>query len=181
MNITKENNQALFLNPYAVVGELDIKDGMSVAEFGSGAGHFALSLASRVSKSGRVYAIDLRQSVLEVLEGHIKLKGLLQIRPIKSDLEEANGSTLKEGSQDMVLCANILHQVDHPFNLIKEAGRILREAGRLVVIDWLEGSVLGPPDRIPKKKVEELALEAGFKKDKEFETGNQHYGLIFKK
>ena len=176
-----QKNEISFLNPYSAVDEFGIEKGMAVADFGSGAGHFVLSMANRAGRDGKVYAVDLRQSVLEVLEGHIKLKGLLQIKPIRGDVEQTNGSTLREGSQDVVLCSNILHQVDHPFNVLKEAARVLKESGRLIIIDWLEGAKLGPANRISQKKTEELASEAGFKKDREFQTGVQHYGLIFKK
>jgi len=176
-----QKTEISFLNPYSAVDEFGVGEGMSVADFGSGAGHFVLSLANRVGRDGRVYAIDMRQSVLEVLEGYIKLKGLVQIKTIKGNVEQVNGSVLHEGSQDVVLCSNILHQVDHPFNVLKEAHRVLKGSGRLVVIDWIKNAKLGPANRISPKKIEELAGEAGFKKEKEFQTGDQHYGLIFKK
>ena len=121
-----QKTEISFLNPYSAVDEFGLAKGMSVADFGSGAGHFVLSLANRVDRDGRVYAIDIRQSALEVLEGHIKLKGLVQIKAIRGDVEQINGSTLSDGSQDMVLCSNILHQVDNPLNVINEAWRVLK-------------------------------------------------------
>lgn len=170
-----------FMNPYSVVNEFGLKEGMSVTDFGSGAGHFALMLAKRVGREGKVYAIDLRQDVLEVLTGYIKLQGLSHVKPIKGDLEKVNGSTLKEGSQDMVLCSNILHQTNHPSMVLKEAIHVLKKLGRLVVIDWTLDAEFGPARRISQKEIEKLATEVGFEKEKEIKTGKQHYGLIFKK
>lgn len=172
-----------FLNPYELIREFDLKKGMSVADFGSGAGHFSLAIANRVGKEGAVNAVDVREGVLSVLAGHAKLDGLMQIKTVRGNLEKANGSSLKKVSQDMVLCANILHQADKPKAILREAHRVLKQNGELLVIDWTDASnSFGPPERISQSEAEKLAREVGFQKVRELaDTGAAHYGLVFQK
>lgn len=181
MQKTSKKTIELFLNPYSVVKEFDLKPGMSVADFGSGSGHFSLAVANIVGKDGFVYAIDIRSDVLDVLRGHIKLGGLFQIRIIQADLEKSHGSKLQDESQDRVLCLNILHQVRKRDLVIKEACRVLKDNGNLIVIDWVKDVPFGPAEKISKNIVKKLANTAGFGDSKEFDAGISHYGLIFTK
>lgn len=168
-----------FLNPYVVVKEFGLKTGMSVADFGSGAGHFALALAYEVGDKGLVSAIDIREEVLEVLRGHVELKNLKQIKTIHGDLERDGGSTLHDKSQDLVLLSNILHQAHDSSALLDEARRILKQSGKLVLVDWSDDAPMGPLKKISQDKVKNLADEAGFTIKGHFDAGSYHWGLIF--
>ncbi|MEX0877750.1 MAG: methyltransferase domain-containing protein [Candidatus Spechtbacterales bacterium] len=180
MSNSKKNDTG-FLNPYTVVKSLGIEEGMSVADFGSGAGHWTLAIAGEVGKGGVVYAIDVRRSVLEVLEGHIKLEGSFHIKTVHADLEEEGATQLPEGSQDVVFCSNILHQIKKPANVLKEAYRVLKPKGRLVVVDWTKDASLGPKNRMAAEDVKKLAKEASFRFGEDLNTGHSHYGLTFYK
>jgi ubiquinone/menaquinone biosynthesis C-methylase UbiE len=168
-----------FLNPYTVVEDFELKPGMSVADFGSGAGHFAMAMANKVGSNGAVYAVDVRQGMLEVLRGHIHMDGTFQIKTVLGDLEKKGGSTLLDDSQDRVLCSNILHQVDDPAAVIAEARRIVKPTGQFIDIDWTTGAPFGPAKTIPQEEVQRLAQKAGFVLKRTSEAGAYHYGLIF--
>lgn len=170
-----------FLNPYTVVKDLKLKEGMSIADFGSGAGHWALAIAGEVGKDGAVYAVDIRNSVLEVLEGHIKLDGAFHIKTIHADLEEPESTNIPDESQDAVFCSNILHQLKKPENVLKEARRVLKPEGRLIVVDWDTNSILGPKKKLSPTDVKRLAKESGFRFAEDINTGHSHYGLVFYK
>lgn len=175
-NITEQ-----FLNPHTVVNEFGLKPGIRVADFGSGSGDFAISIARIVGKDGIVSAIDIRISALEVLNSHIKLEGFRNIKPINGNLEKENGSKLKIVSQDFVLCSNILHQADNPFAVLKEAYRVLKPSGKLIIIDWQRQFVFGPRQRISKEEAQKLARDVGFKFERELSLVASHYGFIFLK
>lgn len=170
-----------FLNPYVVVDEFGLKPGIRVADFGSGSGHFTISMSRIVGKNGIVSAIDIRDSALEVLSSHVKLDGLRQVKLIKGNLEKENGSHLKIASQDLVLCSNILHQSDKPFSILQEAYRVLKLGGKLIIIGWQRQSIFGPKQKISKEEAQKLAKDAGFKLERELSPLISHYGFVFLK
>jgi len=180
-NFKKETSIEIFLNPAETVKNFGLRGGMQAADFGSGAGHFAIEMARSVGVNGKVSAIDIREEVLEVVESQKKMSGLFQIQTIKGNLEVKGGSGLGEETQDFVLCANILHHVQKPENVFGEVNRVLKPGARLVVIDWFEKGIMGPYKRIAKSLVERLAEENGFSALKEIDAGGLHYGIEFKK
>jgi len=45
-----------FLDPGKTVLEFDVKEGMSIADFGCGTGYFTILLGQKVGKDGNLYA-----------------------------------------------------------------------------------------------------------------------------
>lgn len=174
-----------FLNPDRVIRHFDIEKGQTVADFGAGHGYFTIPIARAVGTDGRVYAIDIQQEPLDVIAGKAKADHLLNIHAIRGDLETPGGSTLKDRIIDTVLVSSILFQARHPEDILKEAHRVLREKGMLVMIEWDPDANerLGPSLdlRISKHKAMQLAKDTSFELTREFEAGEYHYGLIFTK
>lgn len=173
-----------FLNPQEITKYINIKEGMRVADFGSGSGFRTIPLAQAVGKSGRVYAFDIQKEMLEMVRGKAKNGHLLNVDTIWADLEVPEGSKLKADFLDHVIIANILFQVNDKEAVAKEAFRVLKPKGTASVIEWdTSAGVLGPPKEqlIDKMKAKEIFATAGFSWEKEFYTGEHHYGFIFKK
>jgi len=169
----------MFLNPNKILDELDIKGNMIVADFGCGSGGFTIPLAKKIDE-GLVYGIDIMESPLSVLKSRTRLENINNIKIIKTNLESPRGSTIEGGSVDMVFIPNVLFQVDNKSAIILEAIRILKNSGKLIIIDWLTKATQGPEEgRISKEEVIRLATDQGIKFEKEFDAGKYHYGLIF--
>src|SRR3989344_759799 len=176
---TLSSPSAGFMRPEKILGEVGVHTGMRVADFGSGAGYFAIPLAKLVGDEGVVYAVDIQKPVLESVQSRVKLFTIFNIQIIRGDLEKESGSTLEAESVDMVLCANVLYQARDKKAIIVEAKRVLVKEGELVVIEWNTDSALGPAltSRIPADSLKSLAEGEGFIFKKEFDAGNHHYGL----
>lgn len=173
-----------FLNPQDIANHINIKEGMRVADFGSGSGFRTIPLAKAVGQSGRVYALDIQKEMLEVVRGKAKSGHLLNIDTIWADLEIPEGSKLKADFLDHVIIANILFQVNDKEAVAKEAFRVLKPKGAASIIEWdTSAGVLGPPKErlVDKMKAKEIFARAGFSWEKEFDTGERHYGFLFKK
>ncbi len=173
-----------FLEPERIVRYFGLKPGDHVADFGAGHGYFTIPMARIAGGDGKVYALDIQKSVLDIIRAKAKLEHLLNIETVWADLDEPHGSKLKDKFIDFAVIANILFQAEKKENIFREAHRILREGGRLAVVEWDETPApMGPPLnlRVKKDTAKSLATSAGFELEKEFEAGSHHYGLLFKK
>jgi len=170
----------MFLNPNNILNQLDLKDDMSAAEFGSGSGGFTIPLARKLGE-GMVYAIDILQEPLSALKSRLRLEGIKNVRIIKSDLERLNGSTLQAECLDLVVIPNVLFEIENKNSIINEAKRVLKKGGVLVIMDWREGAAEGPEKRIPEREVKKIAEENGLAYVKNIDSGSYHYGLVFQK
>ncbi len=170
-----------FLKPEEILDNLDIREGMKIADFGCGSGYFTILMAKRVGKGGVVYAVDVQGAALESVRGRARLFSILNIETIRANLEKEKGSTLKDRSLAMVLLANILFQSSAKDAIIKEAKRVVSKDGKIVIIEWNKDGLLGPEleYRTSKDEMKKLAKDLGLVLEKEFRAGDSHYGLVF--
>ncbi|MBI2625483.1 class I SAM-dependent methyltransferase [Candidatus Parcubacteria bacterium] len=183
MAVKTTANARAFLDPARLLEAVGLKPGMEVADFGCGAGHFAIPLARLVGDRGVVHAMDVRTEMLEAVVGRAKLERLYNIQAERVDLEAERGSKLKDGSQDMVVAANILFQARDQRALIGEAHRVLKPEGRLVAIEWHSEAMFGPAFALRPTPVDvkALAAEAGFQLEHTLEAGSFHFAIVFRK
>ncbi len=168
-----------FINPSAILKRLRLTDTIRVADFGCGSGGWVIPLA-KIANKAKIYAIDILEEPLSVLQSKFKDQGITNVQIIKANVE--NKLPISDNSIDLVLMTNLLFQSNNRDKIFKEARRILRQDGQVLVVDWKKNTSLSPENgAITGKEVEKLAKENGFEKEKEFEAGNYHYGLIFKK
>lgn len=154
---------------------------MIACDFGCGSGGWAIPLA-KILEDGIVYAIDILEEPLSALRSAMNLEKIRNIRPIRSNAENKNGSTLPDASVDLVLTTNLLFQIVNKRAVISEAKRILKNGGKVLVVDWKEDSPQGPAEgRVSEREVKEMAEESGFKVEKEFKAGSWHWGLVLVK
>lgn len=172
-----------FMNPDKIVAKLNLKNGMIVADFGCGAGYFTIPIAKIIKNSGKIYAIDVLNEMLENVSSKAKLYDLLNIKTIRANIEIVGGSKIKESSVDLVVLANILFQCNDHNSVLIEAKRILKNTGSIVIIDWIPTKVpLGPKYEhcLSEEYIKKLSIENGLKAIKKIDAGNQHYGMILK-
>ncbi|MBU1289690.1 class I SAM-dependent methyltransferase [Patescibacteria group bacterium] len=176
------SNQVIGLSrPEEILKRMGIRDNAQVADFGCGNGYFSVPLAKIVNQ-GKVYAVDVVKETLEAVKSKADLEGISNIETIHCNLEVLGSSKLDDNSMDFVLMRNILFQSQKKEEIIKEARRVLKEGGQLVVIEWIASSALAPKGGwlISKKEARQLAENEGLLFEKELEIDSQHYGLVFR-
>ena len=178
----KESVSAFF-NPEELAQYMGIRSGMKVADFGSGSGFFAVMLARATGLDGHVWAVDILESAGEAARSRAKFYGLPQVTVMRGDVTRPGGSGLADRSCDLVLCSNLFFQVKEHAAVLQEVGRVLQDKGTLVVIEWKADGILGPPKdaRVSRERIIELADQAGFTLEKEFNAGSSHIGLLFRR
>lgn len=175
----------LFIKPDKFIKTLSyIKPSNNVADFGCGSGYFTLEIAKKIGSFAKIYAIDILKEPLIQLKAKAELLGLFNIKYILSDLEKIGGSLLDNEVVDVVFIANILFQVSQKETLIKEASRILKNNGYLILLEYeYSFSKLGPPksQRLPREKLLNMCLQLDAKMVENFNPSKSHYCLVFEK
>jgi len=171
-----------FLEPEKIIENLDLREDATVADFGAGAGGFTIPLAKKLKRGGFVYALDFQEEALSALLGNAKLFGLNNIRAIKCDLEEPEGSTLPDNSLDAVFIINLLFEVDDPERIVKEAKRVVKPEGQIIIIDWKKDAPFGPEEkRIGPEEIQTIARHLNLEITKEIEAGAYHWGVVLRR
>ena len=167
-----------FVNPIQILNQVALRPDMTAADFGCGSGGWTIPLARRLEK-GIVFAVDIQEEPLSALESRAKLQGVPNIRKIIASVEEKIPG-LQDFSCDLVLMTDLLFQVEDKIGVFKEAKRVLKPGGEILVVEWIPGVSLGPKEGAPsKEELKEMAQGLGLRLGKEFKAGDYHFGLIF--
>ncbi|MFH1841307.1 MAG: class I SAM-dependent methyltransferase [Candidatus Nealsonbacteria bacterium] len=170
-----------FINPSEILNQVPLRSNMIAADFGSGSGGWVIPLARKLEE-GRVYAIDLMREPVSALIGKANQERLLNIETVVSNVEGKEGSGLRPEFCDLVLMTNLLFECENKKKVLEEGKRVLKPEGLLLVVDWKTNTPFGPNGgKISAEEVKKIANEMGFKTEKEFDAGNYHYALVFKK
>lgn len=102
---------------------------MVIADLGAGDGSFALLLAQAAT---RVIAVDSSQKMLDVASEQALRHGVRNVEFRLGDMEEL---PIDDGAVDLIFFSQSLHHAGHPERAVREAWRILRPGGRIVVLD----------------------------------------------
>ncbi len=129
-------NEAALLpasKPDEIVKSLSIKNGMVIADIGSGGGYFAYRFAEQTGSQGIVYAVDINKSYLTYIEEQIQERG---IQNIKIVLAENDTSNLPEKCCDLIFLRDVYHHLPSPSDYFKKLKKNLKENGLIAIIDY---------------------------------------------
>ncbi len=170
-----------FIKVENILQQSGLQPGMRVADFGCGAGHFALRAAQLTGSRGQVYAVDVQRSLLEQIKREAKLRNLSNLEVVWSDIETVGATRIAPDSLDMALIVNTLFQTANQANVLLEARRLLKSGGSLVVVEWKAGNhSFGPgaEGRLSFNDIEKMAVKAGFVKQAKIDAGAYHYAIV---
>ena len=173
----------MFSDPQKNIAELGVDDSMRVVDLGTGSGFYTIEAAKKVGPRGRVYAVDVQQDLLDKLKNSAGLMGLHNIEVVWGNIEKIGGTKLREGIADRIILSNTLFQIapEDRDGLALETKRLLKQGGKLLVIDWSSGTPLSPKSLVPRAIAEGIFQKVGLSVDKTFDAGDHHYGIVFKK
>jgi ubiquinone/menaquinone biosynthesis C-methylase UbiE len=173
-----------FLNPERMVFEFGVREGMHIADFGCGAGYFSILLGKLIGENGKITAFDIMENALEAVRIKANAAGLKNVVTTRANLEVLGSTGVADKTQDAVMLHNILFQSNKKPEIIREAVRILKPGGTVVIIEWKKGTnSFGPPDelRTSETDMRKMTEAEGLKFEKEIDAGKFHFGMIFKK
>ena len=168
-----------------ILTKANISDGMLVGDLGCGVkGHFVFPAAKLVGRNGFVYAVDIRRNALENISLSCETEGIRNVKLVWSNLEMFGSTDIQPDSLDVVLLVNTLFQSRKQTEMLKESIRLLKKGGKIIIIDWKEGSMgMGPSSeyRVNKSDTKAVMHSLGLELIEEFSAGRYHFGIIFEK
>ena len=106
---------------------LDVREGHKVLEVGAGSGWQAAILGHLVGPNGKVYTVEIYESLVEFSKRNIKKIGLKNVEVIKGD---GTLGLVKEQPFDRIILSGAIHEVPPPLiDQIKEGGKIVAPLG----------------------------------------------------
>jgi len=111
---------------------LKLAPGTRVADIGAGAGYYTTRLARRLAPTGRVYAQDIQQPILDSLGARVareKLEGVTLVLGTPDDPK------LPGASVDLALLSHMYHEIARPYDFLYNLRPSLASGGRVAIID----------------------------------------------
>jgi ubiquinone/menaquinone biosynthesis C-methylase UbiE len=169
------------LPPKEVLLKLGLSNTDTFADIGCGIGYFTLPAAQILDETGKVYAVDVSQEMLEEVKKSAEENAFTNIELIKS---EEYALPLPDDSVSYCFSCNVLHEIKDLKHFIKELIRIVKKNGKLVIIEWNDHIADWGPSadhRLPSSVLQELIQAEGLQVDSPIDIGGYFYGLICRK
>ncbi|MCX6735580.1 MAG: methyltransferase domain-containing protein [Candidatus Parcubacteria bacterium] len=173
-----------FSNPDDNIREMRLTPGDKVVIFGSGSGGHTLAAARVLKSAGTIYGIDSRGQMVEKLKKEASEQHHMNVRVINGNVEKLGGTSLGPLTTDVVIIPDTFFSHSDKEGILKEADRILRPGGKMLVIDWIAsfgGAGPQPEHVFSEEEALKLSKNAGFVYERRFSAGSYHYALIFHK
>ncbi|WP_067037019.1 class I SAM-dependent methyltransferase [Allomuricauda sp. CP2A] len=117
-----------------------VGEGDKVADIGCHEGYLSMHLARKVSETGRVYAVDIREDRLQKLRTNAHDRSLGNIITILGDTDNPK---LPEGTLDAVFIFDTYHEMDAHEEILQHVKKALKPGGQLILMeklkDWVRG------------------------------------------
>lgn len=175
-NLLSDERQARW-NPPQFLKRLDLQEGQVALDLGCGPGFWTLPLADIVGPSGKVWALDVSQELLDALA---QRNPPGQVQLIRNELPTMD---LPDSSVDLTWAAFIYHEMESD-GLAAELRRVVRPNGQVAILDWRpDGETDSEPPtehRVWPEEVKQALYQAGFVQVSETWRDSEAYLIVAK-
>ena len=165
--------------PDLLLEALEIPRGATVADIGAGTGYFTWRLAQRVGPRGKVYAVDVQQTMLEMTREAV---GRRKLDNVDYLLTTGNDPQLPDSSIDLAFVAYAYHEFADPERMMAGIRRALAPGGRVFILEYAKESRAAPASPLHKMSFEEIRREIeplGFVVDRLLDFLPAQHGVVF--
>jgi ubiquinone/menaquinone biosynthesis C-methylase UbiE len=164
---------------YELLRSLGVGTGKAMADLGCGPGFFTLPAAELVGPTGKVFAVDVQQEMVDDLRSRLAQQGITNVVVRRSSELEPS---IPQRSVDVALLAFVLHEIDQRSSFLLAAKRLLRDDGRVAVLEWEKiETPVGPSleERVTADEIIADAAAAGLVLEEQRSPHEWHYLLTF--
>ena len=126
------NNRDSLMKPEMIMDTIGVEKGMKIGEIGAGEGYFTFKLSKRVGPAGKIYANDIRQSVLDTIQNRIKKENIENIIVLLGSTEDPY---FPEENFDLIVMMLVYHELEKPVIYFQNLKKYLKPGGTVVVIE----------------------------------------------
>jgi len=170
-------------NPEEIIEQIGVAAGTTAADLACGPGFFTIPVARSVGSLGEIYAVDIDPVMLSYLKANLESsnseKDLSKVNIIEADV---CNTSIPDQSVDLIIFANILHDLEDRRSFFKELKRISRKTARVIDIDWHKRNTddLGPPlnRRLSENEARISIRDNGLVIVYALNPGSYHYGFV---
>lgn len=174
----------MFMDPAQTLALCNLQTTDSVADFGAGSGFMSRAAVALVPQ-GNVFAVEINRDIVARLTRDTAEMQLTNLHPLWGDIEIIGGSKIADKSINFVILSNIMFHLDDKEGCLKEVRRVLKDDGRVLVVDWQEsfgGMGPRPQSVFNKTMAEDIFSRLGFSKlSDSLPAGDHHYAILFRK
>jgi len=158
---------------------IKVERGSTVADLGAGSGYFTVRLAKAVGTAGKVYAVDIQQGMLDLLQGAVTKERLTNVIPVLGAVDDPR---LPAASLDLVLMVDVYHELSSPQMTLAHLKNALKPGGRLVLLEYRAEDPDVPilPEHKMTKAMVKLEVEhEGFRQQRVYDDLPRQHLIVF--
>jgi ubiquinone/menaquinone biosynthesis C-methylase UbiE len=142
--------------PIKMVEALELKAGEVAADVGAGSGYVTWMLSKKVGDQGKIYAVDIQPEMLALLRVKMKKLGVVNVEPTQGTTQNPK---LPADALDLIVMVDVYHEFSHPYEMVAEMTKSLKEGGRLVFVEYRKEDPEVPIKEVHKMSVEQVKKE----------------------
>jgi SAM-dependent methyltransferase len=167
-------------NTNAAIAAIDVAPNAVIADIGAGTGYYSFLLAKKVP-NGKVYAVDIQDEMIDMLETRKRQLKDSVVQIIKSTIQSPN---LPANSIDLAIMVDVYHELEYPQEMLQALKTALKPGGKILLIEYRGEDPSVPIKPLHKTTVAQLTKELGANGFKLFYKGDflpiQHF-LLYEK
>lgn len=139
-----------------LVEALNLQPGQVVADIGAGSGVITIMMAREVGPTGKVYAVDIQQEMLDLLDNKL---ARLEIKHIEPVLGTVKSPKLPDASLDLAIMVDVYHEFEFPYEMMLSLSRAMKTGGRIAFVEYRREDPTVPIKLVHKMSQEQVKKE----------------------